>query len=279
MQRIKEKKYVLYLRLLSLKAYYRACLALRKCICRKERAGLINAQTAANLIVQSAKLMKYLNITAAEFVALLKKWRDYSRLIGEFSDSQEFYLSWTGEMGKSNLCANIVNQVVVYEEIFDYLTEYLRGRNLVCCDYGCGAATFSFLLHEELQFVSLHLYDVENAAAEFVRWTINVDGIPEALWFNVMKTEVQYETYDLLVCLDVLEHLKNSSEVFSRIGKMLKLNGFLVLRAPWGNHVEHIPEAAIDFYEGGGYKSLKRCFKRVHHFGGEHINGVYRKVR
>jgi 2-polyprenyl-3-methyl-5-hydroxy-6-metoxy-1,4-benzoquinol methylase len=96
-------------------------------------------------------------------------------------------------------------------------------------------------------------------------------------WFDVLKEPTHETSYDLIACLDVLEHLPRASQAFEAIDSMLRPNGHLILSAPWGGYPEHIPAAAIDFYRGNGFHLLKTKYKLIAHFGRIHLNGIYKK--
>lgn len=230
------------------------------------------------LLREIVYLLDYLGISFKEFNSLYQKWDTYVSEFGKFENPQDFYLSWTNEMGRSNLCANLVNQVIPYTALYSYIISEFGNRSVDYCDYGCGTGTFSFIVNQRASLKTVHLYDVQNAAADYIDFRIKTGGLENFKWFNVLDKRKTHFKYDLIICLDVLEHLQDSSRVFIKISGMLKRGGVLILRTPWGNYPEHIPEAAVNFYREEGYVYLRKKYKLIHHFGNFHIHGAYKKI-
>jgi SAM-dependent methyltransferase len=125
----------------------------------------------------------------------------------------------------------------------------------------------------------LYLADVDNLARRFVQWrldrsvdrhvdmvTLDLEGIPDC-------------SLDVVFCLDVLEHLKNPSEVFFAVDRKLKNGGLLFLQAPWGGGFEHLDEAPVDWEKRGGAARLVSGYRlqsRLKPWGD--LSGVFLKV-
>jgi len=85
---------------------------------------------------------------------------------------------------------------------------------------------------------------------------------------------------DGIICIDVLEHLENSSEIFiNKIHPLLKIGGLIYLRAPWRGQLTHIDQAADDFYLNGGRKFLSEKYVEIYRTSSIDISCVYKKVR
>ena len=85
---------------------------------------------------------------------------------------------------------------------------------------------------------------------------------------------------DVVIALDVLEHLENSSEIFcSGIYPMLKKGGLIILNAPWRGQLTHIDKAADDFYHNGGRKFLSKHFHEIYRLGSNDVSCVYEKIK
>ncbi len=229
------------------------------------------------LLEEIGEVMAWLNVDYAQFLQLYNQWDSYVAGFDGYETPRDFYLSWTGDMGRSNLCVNTVNQILPYYPLYVYLQDNWAGKPVAWADYGCGSGAFSFVAARFLSFSKAGLYDVPNAAKAYVQHRIARMGQGVWTWRNVLHELEEDERYDLMVCLDVLEHLEDSSAAMQNLHRLLQPGGTLLLRAPWGNHPEHIPEAAVDFYTTGGAELLDTEFELVNHFGHMHVNGVYRK--
>ena len=183
-------------------------------------------------------------------------------------------------MGAANLPVNIRDQFSR-----DYIAMALfllfgppftfTGRLL---DFGCGTAAIS--LSFKRQFVPrarLYLADVENLPAEFVRYRIERGGDSNVMFCGIALEEIPEASLDLILCIDVLEHLPNPSEVFALLDHKLRPGGILILQAPWGGHPEHLDCAPIDWVNQGGHNRLEDGYRLMMQMAANCLSGVYWK--
>ena len=71
------------------------------------------------------------------------------------------------------------------------------------------------------------------------------------------------QMFDLILCVDVLEHLADSGQVFFSLDKRLHEGGYLVLQAPWGGIPEHIPEALENWIHSGAQRRLEEGYEKI----------------
>lgn len=225
--------------------------------------------------------IKYLGCTKEEFFENEAKMWEMLPKMDRFSNAEEADLFWTNDIDKLWLSLNILVQLKYYPEIYSYILKHFEGKNADYCDYGCGSASMSFVLNEKLKFNKMHLYDINNYVSEFVEYKIKEDKLDNAKRIDIIN-ENNNEEYDLIICLDVLEHLENSSEALFKMHNKLRKNGLLILKAAWECSCKtHLATAAEDFYfKSNGYNFFKKHFKQVYDFDkGFHINGVYKKCK
>lgn len=100
-------------------------------------------------------------------------------------------------------------------------------------DAGTGYGQYSYFMAKKLKPNSITAVDVKEKWIEdsslFFK-SINVKDIE----FKVEDlTELQYENqFDLITCIDVMEHIEKDETVFSNFFKALKKGGFLVINSP-----------------------------------------------
>jgi SAM-dependent methyltransferase len=163
--------------------------------------------------------------------------------------------------------------------LFSKIQEYLI-QNLDVLDYGCGTASLYF--NQLCKVKNVTLVDVENIAFQYVSSKIN--NRPNFIQLNLEQFEKNQSTYDLIFCIDVLEHLSHSGEVFFNLDKKLRVGGVFILQMPWGGIPEHIPEALENWIESGAQKYLTDNYQKLETINPfilvkpNCISGIYRKV-
>ena len=194
-----------------------------------------------------------------ELNALAAEW---PRHIAERFDAgapDSFYAQWTGRTGASSIVINIWDQFsrdyVVAALFYVFGPPYTFAGRLL--DFGCGTAAISLTWQRQFAPRSrLYLADVDNLPAEFVRYRIESQGDTGAIPVGVLLEELSDNALDVVLCIDVLEHLQRPSDTFRLLDRKIRGGGFLILQAPWGNHPEHLDAAPLDWASNGGGEML-----------------------
>ncbi len=127
------------------------------------------------------------------------------------------------------------------------------GRAGDFCEYGCGVAPVTAWLRPRFPAWRYTLVDIPSPTLEFARWRFrrfpNVETKEPGFGSNLPLTK----TYDIITCLDVLEHVVNPLAVVRHLGDHLKPGGALYLNfldAPGG---ENLVESAAQRAETIAY--------------------------
>lgn len=108
-----------------------------------------------------------------------------------------------------------------------------KARTLNILDAGTGYAQYTYFMTTRLKPCRIHAVDVKkewiNDAASFFKQR----GINNVS-FNVEDlTLINYnEQYDLIICVDVMEHIEDDVKVFSNYYNALKPGGYLLINTP-----------------------------------------------
>ncbi len=223
---------------------------------------------------------EFLEVTRPEFFDLAEAWEQVGPALWQSCTPATFYTSWRGDAGKSAVAANVMDQFS-RGEIFEMLgIVFDRLDQVIYLDFGCGTGAVSYpYLHRALSAVMI---DVPNANQDYLRWRLVRAGLNEvALLEPNTLPQLPDATFNLIACIDVLEHLTNPTEVFAQLDRVLRIGGLFLFRAPWArdneDFGEHLPEATRDWHRpGGGGQILQLGYQLV---GQVTHGGLYQKQR
>ncbi len=197
---------------------------------------------------------------------LSRKWESYVAKNFDRKSPESFYEKWTGEIGASNIAANILDQFS-RNYVFAALKMIFAQENTYSgsiLDFGCGTAAVSVTWQRLFAPSStLILADVNNLAREFLQFQQLRYPQYRLRLSSITLNEIPDSAVDIVLCIDVLEHLRFPSNTFKTIAKKIKPAGYLIIQAPWLGHPEHLEEAPIDWENGGGKSLLEEKFLRI----------------
>ncbi|HKN74997.1 MAG TPA: methyltransferase domain-containing protein [Candidatus Acidoferrum sp.] len=134
---------------------------------------------------------------------------------------QEAVAAWYSANAHLYLLANCQHHLLYRHMMYTFsLLKIGRGRVL---DYGGGNGDFSRALARR-GFETTYL-DVPGDAARYVKWRAEKEGLPLRV---VLDRNALEGPYDVIFCLDVVEHLVDLPPVFEHFRKLLKPGGKLL---------------------------------------------------
>ena len=118
------------------------------------------------------------------------------------------------------------------------------GRAGDFCEYGCGVAPITAWLRPRFPAWRYTLVDLPTPMLEFARWRFRAFSNVELREPGLGADLPLRRAYDVITCLDVLEHVVNPLQVVRHVVEHLRLGGTLhvnFIQAPGG---ENLVEAA-----------------------------------
>jgi 2-polyprenyl-3-methyl-5-hydroxy-6-metoxy-1,4-benzoquinol methylase len=189
------------------------------------------------------------NILLMSVPTLAENWRRAQ------PQGQEAVATWYSANARLYLLANCQHHLLYRHMMYTFsLLNIGRGRVL---DYGGGNGDFSRALARR-GFETTYL-DVPGDAARYVKWRAEKEGLPLKV---VLDKNALDGPYDVIFCLDVVEHLVDLPPVFEHFRKLLKPGGKLL--ATYYNGITssapmHIDPGydAKDFLLSHGFRDVK----------------------
>jgi SAM-dependent methyltransferase len=106
-------------------------------------------------------------------------------------------------------------------------------KSISILDAGTGYGQYSYFMAKKLQPNNIVAVDVKE------KWIEDCAGFFNSLHLNNVKfkvedlTEINYSNqFDLITCIDVMEHIEKDTRVFSNFYNALKKGGYLIINSP-----------------------------------------------
>lgn len=156
--------------------------------------------------------LKIVNVPQKRHVRRLKAQTKYEQL-------------WEHDPEKFNPLRNCTERERI-ERSWDLLREFMDPKNLLCADLGCGSGVFSRKLHNA--GATVHAVDIANSALKYLPENI------KAVQDNLPATTLDDDTYDFVICLDVIAHLQPDEFrlLFSELSRLIKRDGTVLCSTP-----------------------------------------------
>jgi 2-polyprenyl-3-methyl-5-hydroxy-6-metoxy-1,4-benzoquinol methylase len=216
----------------------------------------------------------YIKCKKEDFFRMAEKWSIVYPKLWRETTPREFYKSWHGEFGYLNICANIKDQFS-RERVFKAICLYIK-PGMKVLDFGAGTGVLSLCFKDIAK--EIHFLDVENEAARFLKNRIS--KLSNLFWHNIDQIDSFANAFfDFVICVDVLEHLEEPSEVFIRhIHPKIRKNGILLLTAPWGGgDITHLQRAYLDWCSNGS-SFIRKHYRKKFIIGPMDTSGIYSKM-
>jgi len=113
------------------------------------------------------------------------------------------------------------------------LRELFRENEISIFDAGTGFGQYSYFMKKNLLPNSIYAVDVKENWINDCRQFFNSENIPNISFAVEDLTEIQHENkFDLIVCVDVMEHIEDDVKVFANFFRALKNGGFILINTP-----------------------------------------------
>ena len=108
---------------------------------------------------------------------------------------------------------------------FDLFKKYIHGDIL---EVGCGVGSFTKLITDQSDFDSMYCIDISSAAIDHIKKR-NFSKEIKIECLDLMDAEGEY---DFIVCMNVMEHVKDDVNFFKKLLELLKTGGVLFHLVP-----------------------------------------------
>ncbi len=113
------------------------------------------------------------------------------------------------------------------------IRKVFHDKDISIFDAGTGYAQYSYFMANKLKPNNIYSVDVKKEWIEDAEEFFKKSSISNVKFGVEDLTEINYENkFDLIVCVDVMEHIEDDVQVFKNYYKALKDEGFLLINTP-----------------------------------------------
>ncbi len=132
-----------------------------------------------------------------------------------------------------------------------------KSRPFHILDAGSGFGQYSYYMARLFPWTSIHAVDVKEEQIEDCRRFFPRSGFSNVTFAVEDLTAMQHAgKFDLILSVDVMEHIADDNAVFRGFSQALKPGGMVVINTPSASdetHAEHEPKSFIDEHARYGY--------------------------
>ena len=115
-----------------------------------------------------------------------------------------------------------------YQNILKIINDTLPNKNIKILDYGCGTGSVALYLSNGINKVTG--YDISNKAISLCKYSANKNNLKNIFFTDDLKQVG--DKFDIVICIEVVEHVKNDVELINLLNNKLSKNGKLILSTP-----------------------------------------------
>lgn len=136
----------------------------------------------------------------------------------------------------------------VYGNLIDFVDRHV-GKESTVLDLGCGKGAVS--IHVASRGSSVQGIDISEKAVEAARKDAERFGLTNVHFSagDIAKVDLK-ESYDVIICFDVIEHIQEDELMFKKINRLLRTGGKLLLRVPSESAPMHRLRIFLRGYDG-----------------------------
>lgn len=142
--------------------------------------------------------------------------------------------------------------------VFNKSKKYLK-QEMSACEIGIGDG-YLLRIFDSFGFKSTGI-DISSYSVETLKMIFESEGLEINLLQRDISEPIDYENaFDVVFCLDVLEHIENLETTFENIKKILNGGGLLIATLPWKENLDDnmvmCPKCHHEFHRVGHFHSF-----------------------
>lgn len=123
---------------------------------------------------------------------------------------------------------------IIWEKIIKKIIRKSKLKKINILEVGCGGGDYLVSLKRNIEYLSKK--KVISTGLDFK--SPARDGIDHSISGDISKIDLEAETYDLIICYQLIEHVANPKKVLDNMTHSLKNNGEIIIETPYINSLD-----------------------------------------
>jgi len=192
--------------------------------------------------------------------ALLVRWREYAfdknKIVSFYSN-----VNYVSHLVLYEFSSTRISSLKAVRDILTFNSDIVWNdlRPLFFLDVGCGNGTYSMLVFRTLKNITFLYTDVGTPQVRITKLRIkNANNL--GVVSDVKCLPFRSNVLDIVICMDVLEHLENPLNGLQELNRVVRSNGLITLNYPiTAKERNHIGVLSSEDFE----KELHKLFSKV----------------
>ena len=180
--------------------------------------------------------------------------KDEKRKVLEFSGNQEGWTDELTEMAHLHIDVNHPIDFASMETCIEFLNQFDQSKKKVILEIGCSNGNFI----KNITKLKKYFYIGSDAIKRCIyKLSTEYENIPFVI-FDLLKNPFKKSICDVVIMLNVLEHIKDDDKALLEVNKTLNNNGILILEVPSGSFLYDEYDRKLLLYRRYNMKDIEK---------------------
>jgi SAM-dependent methyltransferase len=180
--------------------------------------------------------------------------KDEKRKVLEFSENQEGWTDELTEIAHLHIDANHPIDFASRETCIEFLNQFDQSKKKVVLEIGCSNGN---LIKNIIKLKKYFYIGSDAIKNRIYKLSTEYENVPFVI-FDLLKNPFKKNICDVVIMLNVLEHIKDDDKALLEVNKILNNNGIFILEVPSGSFLYDEYDRKLLHYRRYNMKDIEK---------------------